>query len=171
MQPEIYRTIKDYPLYEVSNYGNVRSWNNGRWGKRDYPKILKQILNTFGYPVVGIDQKSFRVHRIVLETFGQPQPTPKHECCHNDGTRTNSHIDNLRWGTRKENAADKNKHGTMINGEESCKSKLKVFEVEEIRRLGKLGKKILTRQEIGLMFKVTRANINAIVNRKSWRHI
>lgn len=55
-----------------------------------------------------------KMHRIVIETYGPPQPTPKHEVRHLDGCRTNNHIDNLAWGTRAENYADSVKHGTAV---------------------------------------------------------
>jgi hypothetical protein len=35
------------------------------------------------------------------------------ECCHNDGTRDNNRLDNLRWDTPSANAVDRFRHGTM----------------------------------------------------------
>ena len=65
---ELWATIKGYEgLYEVSNYGNVRSLKYGKI------KILKPAKNKFGYYHVilcknGI-KKDFTVHRLVANAF------------------------------------------------------------------------------------------------------
>lgn len=52
------------------------------------------------------------VHTLVLEAFTSPRPEGL-EACHNDGDATNNTVDNLRWDTRKANAADALRHGTF----------------------------------------------------------
>lgn len=116
MAPELYKSIEGFPLYEVSNYGRVRSWNN-RFGKLEHPKQLKLNNNGMGRPVVSLSRNgkstTKKVHHLILWGFCEPRPTEKHECCHNDGNRSNNHADNLRWGTHQENMADMVKHGTI----------------------------------------------------------
>lgn len=50
------------------------------------------------------------VHELVLLAFVGPRPTPDHEVLHGDGCRANNWLYNLRWGTVKENAADRERH-------------------------------------------------------------
>lgn len=86
-------------------------------------RILKPHPNSHGYLRVrmvlnGVRQSRF-VHKLVAEAFLPPRPSSKHEICHIDGNRLNNHASNLRWGTRKDNAADRKRHGremAAING-------------------------------------------------------
>jgi hypothetical protein len=66
-QVEEWRVIADYPDYEVSNVGNVRSNKNGK------VRILKPSANNKGYKHVVLhlngNAKTFKVHRLVAMTF------------------------------------------------------------------------------------------------------
>jgi hypothetical protein len=121
---EVWKAIPDYPGYEVSDHGQVRSYWK-RIKKQGFVFVLDQepqrLLSqpkSSGYYIVGLlkDKKQckFRVHTLVLLTFDGPPP-PKHECRHLDGTRTNNHFPNLRWGTRLENTADCILHGRKVD--------------------------------------------------------
>lgn len=50
------------------------------------------------------------VHRLVLESFIGPAPSEEHDGCHGDGDRANNRLGNLRWDTKKANAADRVRH-------------------------------------------------------------
>jgi hypothetical protein len=116
-------------LYEVSDLGRVRSLDRTveyyHWpskGVREY-KYKGQILkrkychkNAYGkWPVVMLgngDQgrKYPLVSRLVLTAFLRP-PQEKEDAAHFDGVPENCALGNLRWATRKENAADTIRHG------------------------------------------------------------
>jgi len=55
------------------------------------------------------------------------------ECCHGDGDRTNNCLENLRWGTKRSNQADRLRHGTHNRGERHKSSKLTKAQVLAIR--------------------------------------
>jgi len=174
MQPEIYRKIEDFPTYEVSNYGKIRNWwfiNGSVLKRRKYPKLLKIRSRNNGYKEIMLCKNGSRItrliHRLVLEAFAGPCPEGM-QGCHNDGSRGNNHISNLRWGTRKENAQDRKIHGTEVWGERQGRSKLKNLEVIEMRRLYKLG---VTITMLSKMFKASVGHTHRIVNRACWRHI
>ena len=99
MQEE-FRKIEDYPMYSVSNFGNVRMEKNG--------KLMKQRINPVGYKIVGLcpkpltKQETIRVHRLVAIAF-IPNPENKRNVDHIDNNRTNNNIENLRWATNSEN--------------------------------------------------------------------
>lgn len=83
--------------YEVSNFGNVRSY------RFDKVKNLKLHINNRGYATVGICGKVKNVHRLVLKVF---KPIPNMENLvvnHIDGNKTNNNILNLEWCTQKYN--------------------------------------------------------------------
>ena len=53
---------------------------------------------------------------IVAAEYLPPRPSPKHEIRHLDGNKNNAHCDNLAWGTAKENAEDRERHGRTSRG-------------------------------------------------------
>lgn len=118
---EIWKPIKELDgLYEVSNLGRVRSANRiitdslGRKA-RYKSRVLSLYLSPSGYPELRVRKEGrpcrFRVHRLVLKAF-RGSPLPDQVGCHNDGNPLNNRLENLRWGTLKDNAQDCLKHGT-----------------------------------------------------------
>lgn len=106
--------------YEVSDLGEVRSVTRTvtvRGGtKRTYKgKTLSHGINRHGYPVVVLSkpgqQKTAKVHRLVLTAFRGPCPDGM-EGCHNNGQRDDARLENLRWDTPSNNQYDRRKHGT-----------------------------------------------------------
>src|SRR5687767_12860617 len=104
--------------YEVSDLGAVRrrtAKGGTRAGRMKQPSLTKN-----GYLTVNIERKPRKVHALVLECFVGPRPE-KHDACHNDGTRTNNVLSNLRWATRKENMRDAVGHGTAQSSAEKLR--------------------------------------------------
>lgn len=109
---------KHTPGYEVTRDGRVFSVSSNwrGYGRRE----MRQTLNADGYPSVRIiidgKRKRMAVHRLVAQTYLPPRPSPNHEVRHLDGNRLNPHASNLAWGTAKENAADRERHGRTSRG-------------------------------------------------------
>lgn len=103
MMNEIWKDIKDYPNYMISNWGNVKSLNYRNTGEE---KILKQIKNSKGYLQVGLYKngkvKHYKVHRLVAEHF-IPNPNNLPQIDHINTDRTDNRVENLQWCTSKEN--------------------------------------------------------------------
>ena len=102
---EIWKPIKGYEeLYEVSNYGRIRSfdrWCSHRRGKQlKKGKILKLHKDTSGYLCVKLckntNQYQFKVHRLVAQTF-IPNPNNLPQVNHKDECKTNNIVSNLEW--------------------------------------------------------------------------
>ena len=95
---------------------------------RSEPKIMKTEVDKDGYLRLELQMNgtSFRVrvHRLVLETFGGPPTEERKETRHLDGNKLNNCIENLCWGTGKENAEDRALHGSTQSGENHHKAKL-----------------------------------------------
>lgn len=66
---------------------------------------------------IGSQRKKRYIHRMVCFNQNGPKPAEKHEACHIDGNKKNNHPSNLRWGTQKENADDRERHGRTSRGE------------------------------------------------------
>lgn len=109
---EVWKEIKGYEgLYEISNLGRVRSLDkvtittNGR----RFPfkgRILKNKKRADGYLEIGLTKdkkrKSYRVHRLVAETF-IPNPDNKKYVDHINTIKDDNRVENLRWVTASEN--------------------------------------------------------------------
>ena len=119
-------------MYEVSNLGKVRKISSGR--------VLKQCLDSKGYPSVNVnDGKKVTlkvVHRLVAIAF---LPNPENKPCidHIDTDRTNNKVvfkkdgsidymeTNLRWVTPKENANNPNSLKKLRNAQNNEDKKRK----------------------------------------------
>lgn len=105
---EVWKPVPDYEgLYEVSNYGRVKSLFR-------YKRIMTSSPNKGnGYLYVQLFKnkkgKNFAIHRLVAMCFCD-NPENKPFVNHKDETRTNNHADNLEWVTHKENC----NYGTAI---------------------------------------------------------
>lgn len=105
---EIWKKIPGYE-YEASTAGRVRACKTGYILR---PHIAKEAYGS-GYWRVelgyGAGGKKFHVHRLVLEAFVGPRPEGR-QCRHLDGNSLDNRLDNLAWGTMKEDTDDRLKH-------------------------------------------------------------
>lgn len=124
--------IPGFPGYKIDKLGNVYSKKGG---------VLKFHQERRGYRRVcvlkktGNKSRSVLVHRLMALTFFGLPPTPLHQVRHLNGDPTCNKIENLAWGTAKENAADR-----ILHGSKSGKpSRFDVREREEIINLWRAG--------------------------------
>lgn len=175
---EIWKEIEGYKtLYEVSNYGRVRSlrkvvtYSNGKMYLYE-EKILK-LNNSNGYKTISLVKDkvktTFMVHRLVGAAF-VINPENKPFINHNDGNRWNNFYKNLIWSTNAENQIHSYKilGNVAVNGERNGQAKLKTDDVLKIRELKVLGN---TEKEIANMFSISKSLVGLIVNKKRWQHI
>lgn len=129
---EVWKKIKYYPNYEVSDLGRVRSlkfYSNVHKRYYDRILILKEKTNRWGYKYVGLSnrngRKSIIIHRLVAEAF-IPNPDNLPEINHKDGNKTNNCIDNLEWCTRSYNMAHSYKLGLRKSIKEYIKERRQI---------------------------------------------
>lgn len=153
--PVAYKPIEGLPRYRVGDDGSVWSIRPAGWARMK-PNLRK------GYLRICLcrdgKQKKFFVHVLVLTAFVGPCPDGM-QGRHLDGCRSNCALGNLAWGTPKENAADRDAHGTTARGQKCGRSKLTDADVAEIRRQLAAGRKQLA---IGAAFHVHNATISHI---------
>ena len=115
---ELWKSVPDWPSYEVSNQGRVRRFSyyvRSRGGKRLIPskEIEPRTLNyqtTVVLYAPGRKERYVSVGRLVLEAFvrlGRPGEVCRH--FFNPDT-TDNRLENLRWGTPADNATDQIRH-------------------------------------------------------------
>jgi hypothetical protein len=170
---EEFRLIAGFPGYRIGSRGTVQSqYIRGQSKRREAWRTLKPITeNKCGYQSVSFSRDGekfrFQIHRLVLTAFVGPCPEGM-ECRHLDGHPSNNVLENLCWGNRVEQAADRRLHGTVNRGARNGHAKLTESDVTEIRRLAASG---LTGREIGPMFGVRQQSISRIVNGQRWAHL
>jgi hypothetical protein len=129
---ERWRSVVGFPNYEVSSLGRVRSRRNqtalkpGLSGKGQSKYLCVSLSGSGGRP------RTRLIHQLVLEAFAGPRPKDS-VARHLDGNRMNCRVENLVWGSRKENMADRRVHGRGNNGERNPRAKLNSAQVLEIR--------------------------------------
>lgn len=170
---EVWKTVPEYPRYEVSNLGRVRSYASKSTVNRTEPTphLLKQTLDKTGYYRVRLHREGHSVfesvHRIVMLAFVGPCPDGK-EACHNDGDRLNNFLDNLRWDTRINNFVDRDTHGRTHRGEQHHFTKFTEDDIRTIRQRAASGE---VHRLIAIDYGVTRPTISYIVRRNTWKHV
>ena len=147
--PEIWKPVPGYEgKYEVSDQGRVRSLDRpcvGKDGRSEFHpgKILnpdKTIRG--GYLDVslrdGEKRKHRTVHSLVAEVFLGERPNGC-DVMHLNGDRTDNRVENLRYGTRKENL-----NQTYEYGGKQANGKLSVEDVKAVRGRIRSGERIAT---------------------------
>lgn len=170
-----YADVKEFPGYRISSIGEVWSCRpiNGRGPLTHVYRKIKPTLHHSGRLVVSIlngkSKRQMQVHVLVLMAFVGPRPKGM-QCRHfPDPDPKNCRLDNLLWGTQKENAEDSIKQGIQICGERCHKSKLTAQQVISIRKehTGSRGEN----QRLARKYGIASTNISGIVKRKTWKHV
>ena len=99
--------------HEVSSYGRLRDKNSHQ--------IYCGTIDNNGYRVVSIDNKKYKLHRIILQSFNPNSNFNEMTVDHINGKRDDNRLENLRWVKKEDNTqfmllerADLNKELTRI---------------------------------------------------------
>ena len=109
---EEWRQIPDFPKYEVSSWGRVKSTFQNK------EKIMKPTKSKYGYfhlTLFDVGRVERQVHRLVAEAF-LPNPENKPVIDHLNRVRTDNRLENLRWATHQENRQNQ-QHKETNSGE------------------------------------------------------
>ena len=178
---EEWRPVVGAPSYEVSSEGRVRSIDRVVVTKRGHPKKMKGVylrpcITQAGYQQVAVmfsgktRQKNIEVHRLVADAFLPPCPGTHgnrkgdYHIDHVNDDRLDNRAANLRWLTREENWHLK--YGRLGNrGESHHRARLTEEDVKAIRCDPR------SVHQLCVTYDMSRGAIDAILSRRSWRHI
>lgn len=107
------------------------------------------------------------VHQLILLTFVGPLPEGQ-ETRHKNGIRNDNRLENLHYGTRKQNAEDCVEHGTQPHGATHGRSKLTEDQAKEIINYRING---VRNGELAEMYGVSKALISLILHGRIWTHL
>jgi len=168
---EEWREIPDFPDYEVSSIGRVRSHKRW-WGKR-HSGYLKPFTSSLGYDYVSLQnpdfaQRCFRVHRVVLLAF-VGAPMDGQVARHLNGKCWDNRLSNLAWGSPDDNYRDRDRHGTTARGEGHGRALLSVADVVRIRHRYAQGG--ITHRELATEYGVAKATIRFVITKRNWASV
>lgn len=168
---EEWRDVVGYEgLYQVSNYGRVKSFYYCR------EMIRKIRRDEKGYATIDLvknrRQKSLSVHIIVAKAFIE-NPKNKREVNHRIADKENNCVFNLEWATRLENMQHASKSGLLKpkSGKINSKAKFTSNQVRYIRsnyipRHFKFGAKALARK-----FGVAKSTVLRIIHFEVYKNV
>ena len=160
---ERWKHIPGYDGYEASDAGRIRRADGGI--------VASTIKPRTGYEQVSLSTPSGRktrlVHRLVLLAF-VGVPAPGQEGRHMNGVGSDNRLTNLAWGTKRENAADRDRHGRTYRGEAHPNAIATRAMVIEIRALQMIG---LTLGELSRHFGLSVPAVQAIATYRLWRQV
>ena len=166
----VWKPIPGYEgLYEVSDSGQVRSMDRvDRLGRKRRGRILRGG-DSKGYRNVMLSKDgtvfAVTVHRLVACAFLAGEGA---QIRHLDGDCTNNRAGNLAWGTPKENAADKERHGRTARGERIGRAR---FSADFVKRVLEYGAQGLGPSEIGRLVGESKSRMHELLTRKTWKHV
>lgn len=138
--------------------------DDGRIYRGDQP--LKPWRGGYGqqYEMVSAgEQRKAYVHRLVCEAFYGSAPEGLLEVRHLDGDSLNNRPENLDWGTKEQNAADRSSHG-RASREAHPAGKLTEAAVAEMHAL----RGSMTRPAMAARFGVAKGTVDDVLDGRTW---
>jgi hypothetical protein len=163
----VVKSLGPSEIYEISNYGRVKSYK-----KESEGRILKDAYLK-GYAILTLTLKNGRrttkyIHKLVAEHF-IPKDNRLQSCViHLDFDKSNNYVTNLLWVTKQTMFAHQrinpNYHRGMVSN-----SKLTETDVIRLKMKLKRGKNkpIMLAKEFG----ITHTQLNRIKRGENWGHI
>lgn len=169
---EIWKPVPGYEgFYEVSSIGRVKSLRDNHNKLREI--IRKPRKTRTGYMDIGLKNKHFLVHQLVMLAFVGPPPQGL-EINHKNGNKTDNRLENLEYVTKSYNKTHSNRLGLSRQpdpshpGVTNGRAKLNDDDVRSIRSLYQKG---VTQVVLGKRFGVSHIAIGFIVRGIHWRHV
>ncbi|MDD5397413.1 MAG: HNH endonuclease [Candidatus Moranbacteria bacterium] len=177
----VLRDCPSYPGYSITKDGHVfthrhrfglgKGMGGGVKIDKKFTKEMNPYIGHGGYIYVAIStikgQRSIPIHTLLLDAFVGLCPKNM-EVRHLDGNPQNNSLDNLLYGTVKENAEDRKKHGHNRRGSNHPRSKLSETIVIDLRKRNQMGESIAS---LSREFNVSESTMSNAIKGKTWKYI
>jgi hypothetical protein len=169
---EIWKDIEGYEgFYQVSNLGNVKSFDRKVWNGctfYDKPGRILKPIRVGEYLGVQLSHnartKKFYVHRLVATAFLEKSEN-RNVVNHKDGDKFNNTVENLEWCTARENNDHATNHGLRgTYGEDNPVTKYSNETVIKMRTDYETG--LYTQADIARKYGVSKMQTNRILKYK-----
>lgn len=171
---EVWKTIEDFPNYEVSNMGNVRSKVfRDSLGRLKGGVLLKPALDgrkCYLHVHLCKDGKAYpkNIHRLVATAFVE-NPNSYPEVNHIDECKTNNAAYNLEWCTHKYNNRYRSKRYSSLGSRNAmCKISLEIALFIKENHVFCGGE--MRNKELAEMFELSPTHVCAIAHGRKWKH-
>ena len=165
-----HRIIPQLSRYAIGDDGSVWSKRSGRWiqlnptptttAGGNLPYLRIQLVMDSGAVI------TFYVHRLVLTAFHDP---PNGRITrHLNGRCQDNRLENLTWGTLKENCKDKLMHGKSPRGNGTGRAILSEQIIRDIRKCLDAGETALA---VSQKFGIARCTVYGIKHRRRWWYV
>lgn len=167
MHGEILKPVVGYEgIYEVSNVGRVFSIRTFAGNPRR--KLMSPYIDHKGYHRVGLSRggkrNGYTVHRLVLTAFCGPRAKDG-MAMHLNNKRRDNRLNNLRWGTSRQNVDQMVRDGRSVWGWRSPRAKLCKADIQDIKRSSRSGE---SRSSIARRLKVSADIIGNVLRGKTY---
>ncbi len=159
--------IENFPNYRIDSTGNIWSIRTKRC------KLMNPYTFKFGYKMVCLHRDgkffNFLVHRLVAKSF-IPNPENKPFVCHKNDNPSDNRVNNLFWGTQKDNMDDMISKGrkVIVKGVDAPTAKLTDERIIFIRGYPTYWG---AQKELATMFNVSASTISEILAGNKWKHL
>ena len=164
--------VENPPLYKISNYGRIRSFQNDT--------LNGEIINGSkiqGYKSLNIRAKNKKslnryVHKLVAEFFLPKDNEDKKFVLHLDHDKLNNYWENIRWATRDEMTIHNRDNPAVLERVIPKRTKnyklteSKVIMIKKMLRSEKNRLKMIAKQ-----FGITHTQLNRIRSGENWGHV
>ncbi len=159
-----------YPGYKADAFGHI--WSVDTNWRGCGVRQLREELTREGYltvrPTHWGTRRRRRVHRLVALAFLGPPPSLPQEVRHLNGNPVDNRPMNLAWGSRQDNADDRERHGRTARGSANGQSRLTEGVVRQVRRMLELGYR---QYQIAGIYGVDQRTVSRIKTGETWSHV
>ena len=161
-----YVVSADGVVYSNRVYGSKTRRTGPWWVMKPKTRVLSKHTYVDLFREIGKPERFF-IHQLILLAFVGPCPEGQ-QCRHLNDIANDNRLENLAYGTHKQNREDGFRNGRVSVGERHYNATLTNEQVREIRRLRGAGKSL---KDIASTYGKTPHYIYRIARRDIWRHV
>lgn len=168
--PIVFKDIDNPPVYQVSNYGRLRSFQSDSKGSIIRGSVIQ------GYRSLNIRKKgkTFNryIHKLVAEYFLEPGRPDQTYVLHLDHDKLNNRAQNLRWATQEEMIEHNRTNPNVLNRPLPKRTRNYKLTESKVRMIKKLLRNEKNRlKTIARQFGITHTQLNRIRSGENWKHV